>query len=485
MLQPSRSSAKIDDSSALLSSQAELDYTTRRAWNIIWIWGVFLALCLLARGGKLLVPLFPIGSVGVGLFLYYRTPILYVGYTWWFCFLASVIRRIIDYQSGSVTPGRWGLTAMLVASISLITLFRYAPKAWKSGLPFLLSTVGVIYAFTIGIIFKNLNLQYMVGFFEWLGPIAFGFHLFINWRNYPAFRQAIERCFVWGVVVTGGYGIIQYCIVPGWDRFYLDFISASSFGKPYPFEVRVFSTLGAPQAFGTVMMAGLLLLFGSQGSLRFPAAGVGYLSFLLSMARSAWLGWGVGFAAFFPFLKPRLQIRFALTIIVMAILVIPIVNLEPFSDAINQRLESLSTASEDASFQDRAEGYELFLNLALTEVVGQGLGSTGPRQTVGTTAITSLGGSDSGVFPLLFSFGWVGAIPYAGGILIILLQLFQGKDSGRDFFSTAARAIALGTFAQVWLNNIFSDAFGLVLWGFLGIGLAAQKYYANQQTLQR
>jgi hypothetical protein len=482
MLPHSQASATTD--AAL--PQMEPDYT-KRAWTLIWVWGVFITLCLLVRGGRLLAPLFPLGSVGVGLFLFYRTPSLYVGYTWWFCFLASVIRRIIDQQSGFVTPGRWGITAMLVASISCITLFQNAPKIYsKGGFPFILSTIGVLYAFVIGALSKSPNLQYLVGFFEWLGPIAFGFYLFLNWHNYPTFRQVIERCFVWGVFVMGSYGIIQYCFVPAWDRFYVDFIRASSFGSPSPFAIRVFSTLGSPQAFGTVMMAGVLLLFGSQGSLRFPASGVGYLSFLLSMARSAWLGWLAGVVTFFPFLKPRLQMRFVLTILVMATLVVPIVSLEPFSEAINQRLESLSNTSEDTSLQERTEGYEILLNLAFSEVIGQGLGSGSPRQEIGRAAVaTALGGSDSGILPLLFSFGWVGAIPYAGGILLILLQLFQGKDIGGDSFSSAARAIALGTFAQVGLNNIFPDAFGLVLWGFLGIGLAAQRYYAHQRSSLR
>jgi hypothetical protein len=204
------------------------------------------------------------------------------------------------------------------------------------------------------------------------------------------------------------------------------------------------------------------------------------------MARSAWLGWLAGVVTFFPFLKPRLQMRFVLTILVMATLVVPIVSLEPFSEAINQRLESLSNTSEDTSLQERTEGYEILLNLAFSEVIGQGLGSGSPRQEIGRAAVaTALGGSDSGILPLLFSFGWVGAIPYAGGILLILLQLFQGKDIGGDSFSSAARAIALGTFAQVGLNNIFPDAFGLVLWGFLGIGLAAQRYYAHQRSSLR
>jgi len=449
---------------------------TKQAWLLIWAWSLFIALCLLGHGGKLLAPLFPVGSLGIGLFLYFRTPALYVGYVWWMLFLGSLVRRIIDQQSGYITPGRWGLTGMLVASISIITFIRYFPKVYRqaSNLPFVMSIMSVLYAALVGVIFGKHDLQYLVVIFEWLGPVAFGFHLFCNWQHYPRFRQVIERSFNWGVLVMGLYGVYQFLVAPEWDRFYLNNGSALSFGTPEPLGIRVFSSLGAPQVFGTVMMAGLLLLFGSQEKLRFAASGAGYLSFLLSMARSAWVGWAAGVIAFVPFLKPKFQMRFLVTVLVMAILVVPLVNMEPFSEGIKQRLETLSNPQDDVSFQGRAEGYNDALSLALTEVTGDGLGSAGPD--------TALGGSDSGILPLFFSFGWVGVIPYGGGLLLLLLQLLQSRDSGRDVFSSAARAITLGTFAQVWLNNIFPADLGLVLWGFLGIGLAAQKYHAQQRS---
>ncbi|MBW4658848.1 MAG: O-antigen ligase family protein [Drouetiella hepatica Uher 2000/2452] len=443
------------------------------AWLIIWAWILVLAIILLAGAGRVLVPVFPVGSVTVGLFLYFRAPALYIGYTWWFCFLGSLIRRIIDYQSGQITPGRWGLTSMLVASISLITLFQQIPKVRRDrGLPFILSAMSVIYGFLIGLAYGRLNLQYMVSFFEWLGPIAFGFHLFSNWRSYPLYRQVTERCFVWGVLFMGAYGIFQFCVAPNWDRFYLDNLTATSFGKPFPFEIRVFSSLSSPQAFATVMMGGLLLLFSSSDALRLPASSIGYLSFLLSMARSGWLGWIAGTITFFPFLKPRFQMRFVLTLVLMVMLVTPLVTMEPFAEGINQRLESLSNPEGDVSLQGRSEGYSDALNLALSEPIGQGLGSAGPE--------TALGGADSGILPLFFSLGWLGVVPYLTGTSLILLQVLRSKDSGQDTFASASRSIVLGTLAQVWFNNVFFDVFALILWGFLGISLAAQRYHQHQ-----
>ncbi|MCG8363360.1 MAG: O-antigen ligase domain-containing protein, partial [Pseudanabaenales cyanobacterium] len=66
---------------------------------------LFLALGFLIGAGRFLVLLFPLGSIVVGVFLYRRYPIFYVGFTWWLWFLGPLVRRLIDYQSGHLTYG--------------------------------------------------------------------------------------------------------------------------------------------------------------------------------------------------------------------------------------------------------------------------------------------------------------------------------------------------------------------------------------------
>ena len=449
---------------------------------MIGAWSVFLALCLLGRGGKLLIPLFPLGSVAVGLFLYFRTPVIYVGYVWWVYFLGSLVRRMIDQQSGYVTPGRWGTTSLLVTSICLITLVKYLPKASRQGgMPLLLSLLAVVYGCLVGFINGRLDLQFFIGLMSWVMPIVFSFHLFINWQSYPAYRQVIQRTFVLGVLIMGGYGIFQYCVAPEWDRFYLNNLDVTSFGQPFPFEIRVFGTQGSPQDFANTMMAGLILILSSNQQLRFAASGIGYIAFLLTAARSAWLGWVAGLLAFLPSLSLKFQMRLVLTLLLMAVFVVPLANIEPFATPIQQRLESLSEAGsgDDFSLQERQQGYDDLLAIALTEVVGSGIGGKGRALPVSV-----IGGSDSGILPLLFTLGWVGTLPYLAGIVLILYQLFQTTESRNDPFSSASRAIVIGALAQVWLNNIFGGDVAMILWGFLGMGMAASKYYADQAMIQ-
>lgn len=460
-----------------------LDLQPALAWTAILGLILFSALCILVHAGRILNLAFPLGTFAVGVFLYLRYPILYLGFTWWVWFLTPWVRRLIDYQSGWTDPSPVLLAPSLVTFVTLATFVRHLPKSYhQGGLPFILCFGGVFYSFFVGII-KNSTTEALLGLLGWLSPILLGFHLFVNWRDYPKLSQNIQRTFLWGVLVMGTYGVLQYLLAPEWDKFWMSnalvYKGLNSIGTPEPLGIRVFSTMNAPQPFAGVLMPGLLLLFSSQGNLRFPAAGAGYLAFLLSSARSAWLSWLVGLLIFMPSLKAHLQMRLIISIMVAAVFVLPLTTIEPFSTAIMPRLESLSNTQDDVSYKARSEGYNKLLGLALSEFLGKGMGSK-----IEDNNNTGLGSNDSGILSMLFSLGWFGTIPYLSGIVLLFFKLFQSSEGHFDSFVSAARAIALGTFSQISLNVVMTGSLGVVLWGFLGIGMAAHKYYWYQRTTQ-
>ncbi|WP_421654653.1 O-antigen ligase domain-containing protein [Leptothermofonsia sp. ETS-13] len=443
------------------------------AWTaILGLFG-FTALCILAQAGGILRLAYPAGAFLVGAFLYVRYPILYLGFTWWVAFLSPLIRRLVDYQSGWVDPSPVLLAPFLVIMVTTLTLIRKLPRAAQiGGLPLVLSMMGVTYGYLVGILKQNPT-SATVALLNWLAPILLAFHLLVHWRDYPRYRQNLQRVFIWGVLVTGAYGVFQYLVAPQWDRFWLVNTGLLAFGRPEPLGMRVFSTMNSPGPFATVMMAGLLLLFSSQSIIRFPAVAVGYLSFLLSMVRSAWLGWVVGVLTFIPSLKPRLQVRLVITVMVMAICVIPVINLEPFASTISARLQTFTNASKDVSYNDRITGYTEILGEALAEVPGEGLGYF--------IKSDSLGANDSGILSMFFYLGWFGTIPYLSGIALMFFSLFQSTVGRSDSFMSAARAISLGVFAQVGLGSATAALSGIVMWSFAGVALAAQKYYNYQR----
>ncbi len=448
----------------------------KQAWMAIQGLAVVLALPLLAGVGRILIPIFPLGAFAVGVFLYLRAPVLYVGFTWWMWFLGPLIRRIIDYQSGYLTPGPWILAPTLVTFVSVMTLLKHLPRTYKQGgLPFIMCIGAVFYGFCIGAV-QNDKTATVLGFFSWINPLLFSFHLFVNWRNYPEHRQALHTTFLWGTLVMGAYGIVQYLVAPEWERFFLRETLSLSFGRPEPFGIRVFSSLDAPQTFANVMMAGIILLWTNPKILRNLSTGVGHLTFLLSMARTAWLSWVAGMLIFVPSLKAHFQMRVIVGILVASLFIVPLVSMEPFSTVISERIESFTNTKKDVSANARAEGYSELLGSALSEFVGRGLGTV--------VHSSSLGSNDSGILSMLFSLGWFGSIPYLSGIFLLFFTLFQSSAASFDPFISAARAIALAVFAQMGLNVPTVEAIGMVLWGFIGIGMAAHKYYQYQRTIR-
>jgi hypothetical protein len=347
----------------------------------------------------------------------------------------------------------------------------------QDGLPFVLAFVGVVYGFLVGLI-NTSPITAFRGLLDWLTPIPFGFYLFINWRDYPEYRQNIQRVFLWGVLVTGAYGVAQYLLVPEWDRFWLISTKLTSFGVPEPFKLRIWSTMPSPGPFSVMMMAGLLLLFTSKEALRLPAAGAGYLAFLLTMVRTMWGAWFLGLLILMGSLKAHLQMRLIVTILMMAVCVVPLVTIEPFATTITTRLQTLSNLDKDDSANVRKQIYERGLNSALTNALGNGIGNTFIVKDGKLEPVII----DSGILDLFFTLGWFGAVFYLGGLLLLLYNLFQYSEYRFDPFMAAARAISIGCFMTLPVGSTMLGFSGSVLWGFLGIAIAGHKYHQHQRT---
>ncbi|NJK56041.1 MAG: O-antigen ligase family protein [Pleurocapsa sp. SU_5_0] len=441
---------------------------------------------LLAVGwGQLVILIYPLGSLAVSIFLYRRYPILYMGFTWWMWFLVGVIRRLIDYKCGYVTPWPIDLAPLLVTSVCGFTLLRYLPITWKrDGLPFIICFVCVLYGSLVGIIQQpviELERELIV-LMRWLNPIFVGFHLFVNWRFYPQYRHNIQRVFLWGVIIMAGYGIVQFLLAPEWDKFFLysyrDANGASTWmGKPEPFGIRIWSTMSNTFTFAFNLVPGLILLLISKSKLRVPASILGYLALLLSQSRTGWYSWVIMMVLFIFTVKASNQIRLLVIILMIAAVVIPLANIEPFSEIIQSRIETFSDLESDASFNGRIAQFSQSINYALSQFFGYGLVDAG-RAPAGIFS-----SNDNGYLVILVSLGWLAAIPYTGAIILLLSKLFFNPKNYSDMFAIASRIIALGSLIRMFTSNVTSGDYALPIWAFLGMGLASYKYYLHQNTI--
>jgi hypothetical protein len=431
--------------------------------------------------GKVLRLAYPAASLGVAILLYSRYPLMYLGFNWWIWFISPLLRRLADHYSSFDSQSLMLTAPYLVTSVAAMTLIRDLPRAHRqSTLPFVLATLGIIYSFFIAYVNNIALLSIARALLDWLPPVLFGFHLARQWRNYPQIRQNTQRCFIWGLLVMGLYGVYQYMVAPAWDCSWLENVDLTSFGEPEPRKIRVWSTLNSPVAFSATAMAGLLLLFSYAGELRIPAGMAGFLAFLLSRVRAAWGGWVVGMFVLFGSLRSHLQLRLMVTLLVLAVCVTPLTLIEPFSTEIQARLETFTNISEDSSYQARADTYAANIRIALSGALGQGMGGTF-KVVDGRAERVAL---DSGVLEIFFTLGWFGAIPYLGGLLLLILSQFQGDEHRIDRFCAASRSITTSYLASLFLGPFMTGVSGLCLWGFLGLSVAARKYYLSEKFSQ-
>jgi hypothetical protein len=443
------------------------------AWSIIGGFTLLTTLCLLARFSNILQIAFPVGTFFIGIFLYFRYPILYLGFNWWIWFLSPLVSRLVEYQNNLTDSGfrLIILSPYLVTICTGISFFRHMPKLYKrEGLPFLLAFISLMYALLIGIAQGNSLIKVVQGILSWLPGIFLGFHLLANWQSYPAYRENTQKVFYWGVLVMGIYGIFQYIVAPDWDKFWLANAQDLQLccGWPEPFMMRVWSTLNYPFTFGYAMMACLLVLLSRQNTASAPAIIAGLLSFLLSQVRGAWLGFAVGLMIFFSSLNSRLKFRLITTVFIITIFLIPLASSGPIFDAIASRISTLSSGGEDGSALERQRIYSELFNNVVGEVIGKGMG--------GMSIV------DAGLLDILNTLGWVGLLFYGVGVYLLFYSLFSYAEARFDPFMNASRSIVASIFVTIPFNNSTILLPGVLFWGFGGMVLAANRYYCHQKN---
>jgi hypothetical protein len=432
--------------------------------------------CILTSRGGLLNILYPLVTLLVGGLLYTRYPSLYVGFVWWLWFLTPEVRRLVDWQSGYQPESTVALTPFLVTGLTFFTLLRHSPKL--QNFPFLpigMAVVGLLYGFAVGVMKVGV---FAVAFdlLNWIVPVLFAFYLLVHWRDYPDYRRVTQRTFAWGVLLLGLYALLQFFVVPTWDRVWMDNAEMTSIGKPEPFEVRVWSTLNSPGPFANVIMAGLLVLLSSGAPRYWPALVAGVVSFLLSLVRSTWGAFVVGLW-FLATHRSRSRPRLLATLAVVGLLLWPLVTIGPVADAINTRVETLGNIQGDTSFQERLAFYGQVAPRAFLNPLGEGLGNTGIA-----TRLSNEGPGpevfDSGIMAISLALGWPGTFLYAGGLIWLSSHALRGTKRP-DTFAAASRGIFVGMLALLLYGNIATGVSGMLLWYFLSLAVAARVFYAQ------
>jgi hypothetical protein len=443
------------------------------------------ALLIGAHQGTVLTLAFPVLATFTGLWLYFRSPARYVGFMWWLWFLSPEVRRLADWSKGAFTPTSLIQVAPLaVTMISGLSLIRHYPVlGQRRGLPVLLILAGLAYAFMVGVVSSG-PLAATYDLANWLYPILIGFHIMANTRDYPAYRDTIINTFIWGMLVMGAYGLVQFAIMPPWDALWMLGSQMNSQGDPVPMGVRVFSTMNSSGPFAFAMMASMVYVMAANHRVRWIAAALGFFAFGLSLVRSTWGGWVVALLIQLVKSNNRVRLRIVGSAILLGGLCVPLLAVGPVADRMQTRLNSIVNLKDDQSYAARNEFYATFAKTAFTDVSGEGMGATGTSTKLSNDGgqLGQYGNFDSGVMNIPFVLGWPGTLLYLSGILWLLVRAVLASFRMRDDkFVSASLSLGLAIFAMLVFTNSLVGTGGLLLFMSLFSILSAAHWQKQQR----
>jgi hypothetical protein len=431
-------------------------------------------LALILLGGTVARLAIPLLCAGTAYVLYRRAPIVYVSFVWWLWFLICFVRRLVDYRSGFAESNPVLAAPFLAALVCAPVLFERR-EIWKrrSSWPFVLAFSSVLYGLAVGLlgIPKKLLLTSALG---WLAPLVFGFYIYAELatsERREAQINSLQKTFIWGALIMGCYGIVQFVAPPPWDIQWMlatqtAWPGLGSIGIPEPFELRVFSTMNGPGAFALTLVPSLVLVINRKDWLSVFAGIAGCGALLLSSVRTAWIA--VCFAVLLLAIRNRKYMtRLILGSTVLGICLIGAMALEPVRDTLQSRFQSFTNIEDDTSFQDRLNGSEQMVAYVMEEPLGMGLGT----MDANFLGKTPLGPRDSGLWEILLSLGWVGGLVYLGALaLLVWNSCMPGVP--RSTTEVLAGCITVGLVSQLALGSVMVGVAGCTIWVFAAIAIA-------------
>jgi hypothetical protein len=420
---------------------------------------------------------FPALALAAGAFLYRRNPVSYISFTLWLYFLSPLVRRVVDFRSSWMNPNPILLAPLVVTLLTGWFLVTNINRYWfrRDTWPFALALIGITSGLICGLFLTHDKKDLVAAYLNWLTPICFGFYI----ARYPVERgqlkNAIIKTFLLGTLLMGVYGIYQFVQAPAWDSNWLDLmtdgdISVSALGRPEPFGLRIWSTMNSPGPFSTALTAALLLIFVDKHKMRIPAAIAGYVSFLLSLVRSGWLGWAAGLCSVLVSSKRHIVRVLVILGVGSSIVLVSALLYEPIGNAVQARLKTFQSIGNDESANERAEGYLHLAEDALRNPFGFGL--TNKDRLNGYVL-------DSTFLRLPLQLGWIGCLFYVAGLASLVHRMFPLP---RELdFPVVARAIAISVLVRAPFGQVLVGFDGLILWMFLGLAVVGAEQIRCEQ----
>lgn len=414
----------------------------------------------LAGGARAVTPAFVVGGVAVAYLLSRTRPLASAEFALWLWLLGPLVRRVVDGVTGYHDPSPILLAAPLASLVMAprIRQLRWQPVG-RAARPLLIMGVALGSAYAVGAVQSGIR-PATAALLVWMVPPLFGLQILVIGRDVEALRAMVQRTFVWGALLVGGYAVVQFYVVPSWDAFWMDHTSMTSIGRPHPFEVRVFSTLNSPGPMAMYLAAAALYLTSTTHPLRFAAQLAAFAGLALSLVRSAWLGCLVGLLIVLAAGRSRERMTALVAVGVLAVAALHVSG--PVQAVIAERISDSREGTGDDSFQGRLYRHETVLPSLVDDVVGTGLGSAGGGG-LGRGGPSGIDDLDSG----LLAFGVALGLPAAAVALgAVAYASFAVTRAGlrRDALPIGVVAAGVALLSQMVAGNVLTGVTGMTFY---------------------
>ena len=459
----------------------------KQALLAIWAFALVTAAMSISPLSRMLVYGLPLMAFFTATYIAKRSVRLYMSFLVSLWILAPLVRRLVDYHVGWI-PATLILLAPHMATVApLLTLkSRRANLMHSRFIPFAVVLLTTVYGTVVGFL-QNSGGAVVQDLALWLLPICIVPLLFAYRDELPEILQGLESAFVWGLIIMGAYGVLQFFLLPKWDVLWMVRENLESIGPPLPLKVRVFSTMNSPQVLASYLSCGLLFTLASRHRLRAIAIPLGLLALLLSAARSGWLAFIVGLGYLFFFLTSR-QRTALLAFAVLSFFAFILAFQDPnINKILSARFKTFTDISQDASYMDRTEGYQAFFESLIDHPYGMGVGASAMQQK-DLTASLGRGGKtvytqDSTVAWVMASFGIVGSAVLCVAMGMLLTAAYRGSLPSRSGLQPV-RAALLGLLAEAVLMGILVGPTGFLTWLCIGLLVANEAFVMDEEHLR-
>lgn len=391
-----------------------------------------------------------------------------IDYLIWVTVLNRGIRRYVDWLGGAFNAfSPISLTPLVVSGfLFLLVMGSYKNFPAYVRRIFRLFAYALSIGFAVGLVRNQLAAVYALA--EYVAPLSIMGCAVMAGGNERVLDRWIKSI-GWAAVAVSAYGWYQYYTIPPWDAFWVKAVGFEGYlGNLKPTQMVVFSTMSERGPFAGFLAFAVIPMIVSRRWRNFTGWASVILimgTILLTFVRTSLITIALA-TILFPILnRGKNTVQIMLLLGVLGLAGMWGLRQIPTSGKISQRLQSISSLTEDGSFKGRMDIAGAGLGGILGNPIGTGLGSAGLAGRVNTgTQDAGAAIGDNGYFEILYSFGIIGAGFFFYALWLIWKQVLHFERLGirgeslmmfKALFATGAIALIAGN----WLAGSSSAVF--------------------------